>query len=471
MKKFLIALIILLVLVIGLEIGILVYRDYTAEPTEPTTVPTTEITEAPTTVPTETTQAATEAPTTVPTTVATEAPTEAPTTVPTEAPTQPTEPETTKYLLSFAGNCTLGSTKKDASNPASFISVVGENYGYPFANVASYFKADDFTMVNLEGVLADDGTAIGKEFTFIGPSAYAQILTQGGVELVSVANDHTRDFGSAGYTDTKTTLEAEGVSYVEDNSSRLYTTGSGLKIGVYAVHGTLDRSDMRATINQLNQNGAEVIVVFFHWSNSSSYAPSAIQTTSARAAVDDGADIVIGTGSNVLQRIENYKDRYICYSLGNFSYGGSKWPADRDTVLVQLEVLRNKSGKIEIGELNIIPCSMTSSGNSQNNFQPTPLDSGDAQYNSILRKLSNRPSSGTTASTGSTEATDGTTASTEKPVEPTNVPTVAPSTETTATPTEAPVEPTVATTEPAAEPTTAPDYGSNDVPDVNDPEA
>lgn len=485
MKKFLITVVIILSLVVVGEVGFLVYRNYAADNAAPTTVPTetteTPTTDAPTTeAPTQVTTVATEAPTTVPTTQATEAPTETtaaptettgvPTEAPTEAPTEtPTEAATvpaagtSTYVLTFAGNCTLGSTLSDASNSASFISTIGEDYGFPFQNVREYFEKDDFTMVNLEGVLADSGDPIGKVYTFRGPSAYAKILTEGSVEAVSLANDHTGDFGTAGYSDTKTSLEAEGISYVEKDSALLYVTDSGLKIGIYAVNGTLSNWDMQQEIKQLKNKGAEVIVVFFHWGEESAYGPSLTQVSYGHAAIDAGADIVIGTNPHVLQPMESYKDGIICYSLGNFSYGGNKWPKDLDTAFIQFEFTRDSGGSVALSETYIIPCSMTSL-TAQNNFQPTPLEAGNWQYNQILRKLSDtstipgrddktEPTSTTAA--GSTGA--ATTAPTEAPVEP------------TAAVTEAPDEPTVPATE--APQASEPDYSSNDVPDIDDPEA
>ena len=463
MKKFLISIIVLLSLVIVAEVGFLVYRDYIADSPEPTTVPTRETAattaattaaaEAPTTVPT---TVVTEAPTTVPTTVATEAPTtvpttaatEAPTEIPTEAPTEaPTEPPVTTYLLSFAGNCTLGSTPSDAKNAASFISTVGEDYSFPFKNVASYFQTDEFTMVNLEGVLADEGTPIGKEFTFRGPAAYAKILTEGKIEAVSLANDHTGDFGTAGYKATKESLEAEGVAYVEDDKTLLYTTKNGLKIGVCAINGIYYGADMRQNIKDLKSQGADIIVAYFHWGSTNDYYPNNTQIKYAHTAVDLGADIVIGSNPHVLQKIENYKDSYICYSLGNFSYGGTKWPKDLDTAFVQLEVIRDQEGNVSLGELFVVPCCMTSDSG-RNNFQPTILDAGHWQYNQILRKLSDNDGDGES----NTQATTGTTAATT----PTQTPTVAP-------------------TEPSTEATTEATTGSTsgttpDVPDLYDPQ-
>ena len=109
----------------------------------------------------------------------------APTQAPTEAPTEPpeTEPKEIHYTLSFAGDCTLGSTKANWSNPNHFVTTIGENYDYPFANVRKYFENDDFTIINLEGPLTDSSSgAQSKTFAFRGPTAYSAIMTGSSVQ-------------------------------------------------------------------------------------------------------------------------------------------------------------------------------------------------------------------------------------------------------------------------------------------------
>lgn len=133
--------------------------------------------------------------TTEPTIEPTAEPTAEPTTEPTAEPT--TEPEILEqfYTLTLAGDCTLGSVPAAFSNSNSFIATIGEDYGYPFRGVLEYFENDDFTIINLESVLADGGTPEDKLFTFRGPTAYSQILTSSSVEAVTLANNHTYDFG------------------------------------------------------------------------------------------------------------------------------------------------------------------------------------------------------------------------------------------------------------------------------------
>ncbi len=329
---------------------------------------------------------ATEAPTRAPTAPPTEAPTEAPTEPPTEAPT---EPPAVSYTFSFAGDCTLGSNRDKWSSGTSFIQTIGEDYDYPFANVREIFENDDLTMVNLEVVLADEGNSTGKLFTFRGPTAYSQILTGSSVEAVTIANNHARDYGTAGYDSTKQVLDTAGVSYVEAYSSQIITLEDGLVVGLYAIDGStagIKKETAVEGVKKLKEEGAELIIVAAHWGNEGKYRPNAKQQEVGKALIDAGANIIYGHHPHVLQKIEEYNGGIIYYSLGNFSFGGNTNPKDKDSVIVQQEVIRAKDGTVTLGELTLIPCSISSVDN-RNNYQPTPCEEGSEMYERILSKL------------------------------------------------------------------------------------
>ena len=333
---------------------------------------------------------ATDAFETLPTETATTAAEPSETAMPTEtiSPTEvpETEPKEKRYVLSFAGDCTLGSVSKNWNNSNHFIKTIGENYDYPFANVRDYFEQDDFTLINLEGPLTDSSSgAQSKTFAFRGPTAYTQIMTGSSVEAVTLANNHAEDYGKAGYQSTTKVLAEAGITYVEKNNTAMHTTESGLKIGLYAAAFDFSTSDIQNDIAKLRKNGAEIIICAFHWGEEGVYRPDASQQKVAKAAIDAGADIVYGHHPHVLQKIEQYKDGYIFYSLGNFSFGGAALPGDYDTALLQMEVIREENGKVRLGELTIIPCSI-SSISGQNNFQPTPLEPGKV-YDRVMSKL------------------------------------------------------------------------------------
>lgn len=309
--------------------------------------------------------------------------TEPPTTEP--EPTE-TEPPEEYFYLTFAGDCTFGGEPIIYYAPWGFLNTVGEDYGWPFRNVMEWFGNDDFTMVNLEGVLCDSGNPVNKKFTFRGPTDFVNILTQNSVEAVTLANNHSMDYGWNGYASTKATLEAAEMPYVEKQSTLLYTTESGLTIGIYAEEYTaMDLDLLTRSVAELREQGAELIVYAVHWGVEGHYYPQEHQIEHAHQVIDAGVDIIYGTHPHVLQHIEEYNGGIIYYSLGNFSFGGNMYPKDLDTAILQQEVIR-QGDEVRLGELTIVPCS-SSSIPVRNNYQPTPYEEGTAEYQRVLDKL------------------------------------------------------------------------------------
>lgn len=148
----------------------------------------------------------------------------------------------------------------------------------------------------------------------------------------------------------------------------------------------LDVADMTAKITALREQGVDLIIFAPHWGVEGTYHPTEEQKQVGHAAIDAGADIVFGSHPHVLQPIEEYGGGIIFYSLGNFSFGGNGAPKDYDTALVQQEVIRDAEGNVRLGQLTIVPASVSSVAG-RNNFQPTPYEPGTEEYNRVLSKL------------------------------------------------------------------------------------
>ena len=314
-------------------------------------------------------------------------PTEEVTEEPTEEVTEAIAVESdTFFTLTFVGDCTFGSTETNWEYGSSFVQTVGEDYRYPFANVADFFRNDDFTLANLEGPLTEVGTPAEKEFVFRGKPEYTAILTENSVEAVTIANNHILDYDYEGRTATKEVLAAAGVAYGAREECFLYKTESGLTIGVYCDDFAFDRAHMQQTFEALRASGAEVVICAFHWGEERDYTPNQNEIDWGHIAIDAGADIVAGHHPHVLQPMEFYNGGVILYSLGNFSFGGNAMPSDMDTAIIQQQIVRSPDGAISLGELTVIPCSV-SSVTSHNNFQPTPYEIGSEAYDRVLQKL------------------------------------------------------------------------------------
>lgn len=298
-----------------------------------------------------------------------------------------TEPLGERLLLTFVGDCTFGASPANYYAGVGFIKTVGEDYGFPFRNVMDWFGSDELTLINLEGPLTDMGNPMQKKHTFRGPTDYVQILTENSVEAVTIANNHSHDYGQTGYDSTVATLREAGVPFVERDGSCILTTENGLKVGLYgAVYYNLDGQTITAGICALKEQGCDLVIFAPHWGVEGTYRPTEEQTRLGHMAIDAGADIVWGSHPHVLQPVERYNDGIIYYSLGNFSFGGNGYPRDYDTALLQQEVIRKPDGSISLGELTMIPCSVSSVPD-RNNYQPTPYESGTEGYTRVLQKL------------------------------------------------------------------------------------
>ena len=322
--------------------------------------------------------------------------TPSPTPVPTPTPT-PT-PET--YTLSVIGDCTLWSNANYAQHPAGYAGVINGDYSYPFSNTIQYFENDDFTIANFECILSDKNLAYDYTqvyFPFIAPTEYANIIIDGGVDFVTTANNHIMDCYEAGETSTYETLEAYGIPFGKEGQAQLYTTDSGLVIGIYCSGKDLAPNKTKAlnAIQQLIDDGAEYIICAFHWGQELYYEPNQAQIDLAHACIDAGADLIYGSHTHCLQPIEEYGDGLILYSMGNWTFGGSTMPSDPDTAIVQVELTRNDDGSVSRTGMDVIPCCVSSKidaamvkEQNYNDYKPTPYEEGSEGYNRVMSKLS-----------------------------------------------------------------------------------
>ena len=161
-------------------------------------------------------------------------------------------------------------------------------------------------------------------------------------------------------------------------------------VGIYELYDHLERTQqLKDNIAKVKSEGAQLVIVIFHWGNEKETVPDSNQMTLGRLAIDEGADLVCGHHPHVLQGIESYKGKNIVYSLGNFCFGGNSAPSDMDTMIFQQTFTISKDGVQADNVTNIIPCSI-SSEYGYNNYQPTPAQ-GDEKTR-IMEKIQERSS-------------------------------------------------------------------------------
>ena len=317
---------------------------------------------------------ATETPTEVPTEAPTEAPTPEPT--PTVEPTLPPPSEPVTITISAAGDCTLGGDT-NTSGYDKFKAYVNK-YGcdYFFIRVRSIFETDDLTVVNLEGPLTTGNSKrAGRDFNFKGDPEYVAILSGSGVDACNVANNHALDFGKYGLKETAEVLARANIGCC--GYSKAYSTNiKGVRVCLLGFTEWDYTADEIAEAIRAARPDCDLLIVSMHWGEELGYEPTRTQRRLGRAAIDAGADLVLGTHPHVISGIEKYYGKYIVYSLGNFCFGGNSNPKDKRCLIFQQAFTYTPGEGVGDAGINLIPASVSSSAKT-NDFQPQVMNAQD----------------------------------------------------------------------------------------------
>ena len=329
------------------------------------------------------------------------------------------EPE--YFTVSMVGDCTLSASPDKRDWGIGFQRTVGDDTDYPFANTVQFLNDDYLTIANLECSLSDKKYSSIEQFSFLGKADYAKILSSGSVEFVTLANNHTMDFGQGAYNDTTAALDAVGVSYAGENECYLYQSEGGLKIGLFCMYNGLtgnafsllsasaqeklvaeSKDWIDRAVPKLEEMGAEYTIACLHMGTEGNYETTDVQVELCRYAIDAGFGSVYCTHAHRLQPAELYGEGIIFYGLGNWIFGGhtnpgnGKDPASYDTGIGKITLCRRGS-KVTLDSYSFIPCCISSAldpengvpgVNSQNNYQPTPYVEGGKAWQRAMSIIS-----------------------------------------------------------------------------------
>jgi len=245
-----------------------------------------------------------------------------------------------------------------SSAPGRLVSAKGPNA--PFVPTAKILRDADVTVGNLETSLSTRGApAGGKEFTFRGSPRAAKGLKRAGFDLLSLANNHTRDYGAGALMDTVRVLDAAGIGHagagasrsaawkpaiIERNGAKIAFLGfSQITPGAFAATSsrpgtayTMNRSAVRKAIRSASKQ-ADYVIVSFHWGKELDYSANGRQVAYGRAAVRAGADLVLSHHPHVIQGVEFYRKGLIAYSLGNFVFSPGS-AQGRDSMILRMQL-------------------------------------------------------------------------------------------------------------------------------------
>ncbi len=297
---------------------------------------------------------------------------------------------TGEITVTFLGDCTLGEDTKKIPKRLGFARRIADNgMDFPFRELIRLTGEDDLTVGNLEGVLSDrnlEKSRAKKQFNFIGKAGYTEVLKSGSVECVTLANNHTMDFGKTGYADTKEALETAGICWFDADRPAIWESDDGLKIGFIGVGMSLSGSKRNAYRKQaklLQEYGCSAVVTVMHAGTEYEYEPPDSYQKQITTEAVKVSDLIIGHHPHVVQGYSVLDGVPVVYSLGNCVFGGNTKPRDMDAMVVQA-VMHFTEGSLDKTDLHFYPIYVTSDRN-YNNYSPRFLTGKDAER--VLNKL------------------------------------------------------------------------------------
>ncbi|MFS0722935.1 CapA family protein [Paenibacillus sp. 1P07SE] len=300
------------------------------------------------------------------------------------------EADEEEVLLSFVGDILLaGSVEKLMRQ---------HGWDYPYANVLSYLADADLSAGNLENPITLRGTpAEDKQYVFKGSPDSLPFLREAGIDIVGLANNHTLDMGVVGLMDTMDHLDQAGIPHVGAGANDtaafapVILESRGIKVAYLSFSRVVPVVEWKAERNRAGvaetydparavaaikaaKEQADLVMVMVHWGKERVDHPLDYQREMARAYIDAGADLIIGSHPHVLQGFEQYKGKWIAYSLGNFIFNMTATPATADTGVLDARCTRDGECRLKLHPMR------------QVQSQPTPLAGADAA--ALLQRIS-----------------------------------------------------------------------------------
>lgn len=233
----------------------------------------------------------------------------------------------------------------------------------PFAAFAATFASADVRIANLECVVATTGNAADKNYTFRAHPRTLPILKRH-FDAVSLANNHSGDFGRGAFSEMLGLLDAHGIGHfgggntLREAHTPLIIERKGIRIALLGYDEFMPRSfeadtsaagiawsddeQVVADIRRARSHyKADVVIPFMHWGWENEPRANARQRQLARLMVDAGADAVVGAHPHVVQEVAHYKGKPIVYSLGNFMIDALDNAAQARGWLLRLQINRD----------------------------------------------------------------------------------------------------------------------------------
>ena len=272
-----------------------------------------------------------------------------------------------------------------------------KDLNYPFLKIRDYLKSADLVFGNLETPITEGPEIPDFEMVFRSNPGTEQTLKQAGFSVLSLANNHTPNFGEQGLKDTFNYLAEVGIKFVgagnneQEANQPVYIETKGIKFAFLAYNDTdivpasyeaanshagtafMRTEKMAEAVKEAKQK-TDFVIISMHAGIEYTDKPNDSQVNFAHAAIDAGADLVIGHHPHVVQTMEKYKGKYIFYSLGNFVFDQPQSQETKEGLAIKVYFAKDGINKI-----SLLPVVM------ENLVQPRMTNQSEAEK--ILQRL------------------------------------------------------------------------------------
>lgn len=216
------------------------------------------------------------------------------------------------------------------------------DFTYPFLRTANFLKEADITFANLESPFWQPCPTTNEGMIFCADPRAVEGLVFAGVDIVNLANNHTRNYGSKGVEKTKNLLNWSAITPLGPEDDLLVKDIKGTKFGFlgFNLTGRFQKEEIIRKVKE-GVGKVDILVVSFHWGVEYAQKPSSWQKELAHEVADAGADLILGHHPHVIQEVETYKKTPIIYSLGNFVFD-QPWSQETRKGLVGIFTFQDK---------------------------------------------------------------------------------------------------------------------------------
>ncbi|MFD0678100.1 MULTISPECIES: CapA family protein [unclassified Paenibacillus] len=278
-------------------------------------------------------------------------------------PSPNSNPPKSNVKLTFVGDVMFASKVEDLL----------KKYGwdYPYQYVKPYLDKADITVANLETPISTRGTPQFKEYVYRSSPEALPAFKAAGFDLVNTSNNHILDYGQDALLDTMDELDKVGIKRVgigrnsEEAYKHVIIEENGIKVAFlgfsrvvpetswYAGKQKPGLAETYSTKLPLEaiakaREEADLVVVFAHWGVERKDRPVKEQTDLAHKYIDQGADLVVASHPHVLQGFEQYKGKWIAYSLGNFIFTTNTEPTTWESMILNATCTKERSCELQM---------------------------------------------------------------------------------------------------------------------------